>query len=97
MDLPAAAQRPIAVANTKDKSTAPAEMIEVHGRVVDPSGRPVVGARLQAYQPVADDQPAVETTSDSAGRFFMRVAPWRRTLMVRRRGIGFPWVVASAF
>ena len=71
MNPPAAAQKPLAIA--KDRATAPGAMIEVHGRVVDPDGRPVAGATCRRSSPYPDVKPAPEATSGADGRFFMRV------------------------
>ena len=71
-------------------------LIEVHGRVVDPDGRPVAGANVRTAYLDREIKPALEATSGPDGRFFMRVPPWRRDSAVRQGDAMFPWVVASA-
>ena len=80
----------------KRRSAAPAEMIEVRGRVVDPEGRPIVGAIVRTGHLDREIKPAPEATSGTAGQFVMRVPPWRRNSAMRRRDAMFPWVVAWA-
>ena len=74
----------------------PNKMIEVHGQVVEPDGRPVAGANVQTAHLDREIKPAPETTSGPDGRFFLRVPPWRRDSAVRADDAMSPWVVASA-
>ncbi|MGP0062865.1 MAG: sigma factor-like helix-turn-helix DNA-binding protein, partial [Isosphaeraceae bacterium] len=93
MNPPAAARASLPA---NPESVATGAMIEVHGRVVDPDGRPVAGAHVATGYLDREIEPAPETTSEPDGRFFLRVPPWRRNSALRRRDAMFPWVVASA-
>jgi hypothetical protein len=80
-----------------------AEMMEVRGRVVDPDGRPVARATIQAVYPGVnrDLQPGPESTGPD-GWFFVRVPPPRYVFdslqadAMRARGDMTPWIIAYA-
>jgi RNA polymerase sigma factor (sigma-70 family) len=84
-------------------ASARVEMLEVRGRVVDPDGRPVARATIQAVYPGAnrDLQPGPGSTG-SDGRFFVRVPPPRHVFdslqadAMRARGGMPPWIIAYA-
>jgi RNA polymerase sigma factor (sigma-70 family) len=84
---------PGAAATHEDEQGAAAE---VHGRVVDPGGRPVAGATLRTAYLDTDDRRIPETTSGPEGRFFMRIPRVIRNAAMLNGGDTFPWVVGSA-
>jgi RNA polymerase sigma factor (sigma-70 family) len=76
-----AAKPPAVVAAKPAAATKPAtdekgDSIEVSGRVVDPSGKPVAGAKVFFKRYILDlgEQPPGAVTSDAEGRFRLRVA-----------------------
>jgi RNA polymerase sigma factor (sigma-70 family) len=78
-------------------STAPAEPVEVRGRVVGPDGKPVPGATVRTAWVEPDDPPAPDATSAPDGRFVMRVArPGRSVSAIVGGGDAMPWLVATA-
>ncbi len=80
----------------KRNAAAPAEMIEVRGRIVDPDGRPVAGAAVRAGHLDREIKPEPSARSGPDGRFTMRVPPCRLDSMRDRRDASYPWVIASA-
>ena len=95
-NAPAPVQKPQAAVEDKPKAAVSGAMIEVHGRVVDPNGRPVAGAAVQTAYVDREIKHPPETTSGPDGRLFLRLSPWRRNAALHDRGAMFPWVVASA-
>ncbi|MHB1560734.1 MAG: sigma-70 family RNA polymerase sigma factor [Isosphaeraceae bacterium] len=91
----AAAQKPTANANV-DTKKAPADLIDVRGRVVDPQGRPIAGASVRAAMIDRETDGIPSTTSAPDGTFRLGVPPWRRNSALRRTDAMFPWVVAAA-
>ncbi len=75
---------------------ADADLIDVRGRVVDPSGRPVAGASVKAAILDRQTDPIPATTSGPDGTFHLRVPPWRRNSALRQPEAMFPWVIATA-
>ncbi len=72
-------KRPPAAKEAATPAPASAEVIEVHGRVVDEFGRPVAGAAVRVVHRVGFTEPAPETTSGPSGRFTLRIPPpWSR-------------------
>ncbi len=82
MNPPASARKP--TGTDKDEATSPGAMLEVHGRVVAPDGRPVAGAAVWTFQPSRGIKAEPEATSGPDGRLFLRISPWRRLSGVRR-------------
>ena len=97
----AAAKGPPAARDVTRIEPTPGAMIEVRGRVVDPEGRPVVGATLQSvYFGANQDVKSAPRSSGSDGRFIIQVPPRRHVLnsllvLANRDGMP-PWIVASA-
>jgi protocatechuate 3,4-dioxygenase beta subunit len=81
--LPAAPREPVATRATVDPpSAAPApgeeHGVTVSGRVLDPDGKPVAGARVYVmpyYYSRTPIEPAARTQSDAEGRFTMNFDP----------------------
>ncbi len=97
----AAAKGPPAARDVTRIEPTPGAMIEVRGRVVDPEGRPVVGAILQSvYFGANQDIKSAPRSSGSDGRFIIQVPPRRHvlnSLLVQANRDGMPpWIVASA-
>ena len=71
-------KRPAAAGQTPAPASAPVAMIEVRGRVVDPQGRSVPGATVQAvYIGVNHHIKPAPGSSGLDGRFLLRVPPPR--------------------
>jgi RNA polymerase sigma factor (sigma-70 family) len=85
-----------AIGEQVPRKATPSALIEVHGRVVDPDGKPVSGATVRTAFLDREIEPAPEATSGPDGRFFLRVPPSLRNWALLRRDAMFPWVVASA-
>jgi RNA polymerase sigma factor (sigma-70 family) len=87
-------------ANAADKPSArtpPASegLLEVHGRVVSPDGKPVAGATVEsgAMDPTAK---SADATSGSDGRFTIRVTRKILGAEVRDSLAMFPWLTATS-
>ncbi len=81
--------------NVLARAAAPgAEDVEVAGRVVDPDGKPVAGARLHVWAGAPGGKPRATTGPD--GRFRVTVtaaeAKGGATLVARADGLGPDWV-----
>jgi protocatechuate 3,4-dioxygenase beta subunit len=92
-----------AAKDAPNPAPTPGEIIEVRGRVVDPQGRPIARATIQAVYIGANQQikPA-PGSSGSDGRFLLRVPPPRHVFdslaadAMRARGGIPPWIIAFA-
>jgi RNA polymerase sigma factor (sigma-70 family) len=90
---PGFAKAQTAEANVASPKVTQGEAIALHGRVVDPSGKPVSGAIVQMAYLDTDDQRMPKATTGSDGRFLVRIPRSIRNLNGYDE---FPWVVASA-
>jgi hypothetical protein len=107
MKAPQGANNPSGAAS--QKTTVAGDRFEYAGRVVDPDGKPVSGAKLHlnyfGYQ--GQSPPAIRATSDASGRFRIDVrksdfvdttyeTPWTTTQVVASAlGFGLGWTDAS--
>ncbi len=84
------------VEDAAPREPTPGEMVEVRGRVIDPDGKPVQGARIRSAWVDREDVPVLDATSAADGRFVTRIR--RPSLSSRMRGgtDTMPWIVASA-
>ena len=78
-DLPPIASAAVAKLAPREVPAGEDEEVEVNGRVVDPDGKPFVGARLVFYRRERDEPRPAEpfptrATSDALGRFRFRVS-----------------------
>jgi len=98
-ELPSATHQPVAAKKAETSPPENGELVTVTGRVLDPDGKPVKGARL--YVPFLREE---RGTTDADGRFRVRVprwaptrrwtevlANWSTSLIARADGFGLAW------
>ncbi len=75
------------------RAQPPADAAEVSGRVLDPDGKPLAGARLyllEASRP-AQTPPAARATTDGEGRFRLALGDGGKVLFAAADGYGPAW------
>jgi RNA polymerase sigma factor (sigma-70 family) len=87
---------PAEITREKPASPKPLETVEIKGRVVDASGRPVISAAVSALYIDSDDVAWPRTTSGSDGRFSIRLSLREFDASVEGFVSMSPWLVASA-
>src|SRR5262245_61208185 len=68
------------------------DVLEVHGRVMGPDGKPKPGAALSLKQPVDGSEPEPLTTADADGRFRFSVV---KTSIRGDSRVESPWQIAT--